>query len=74
MQLYCRFLSLFLQEEKRRNVRTLRRDSEAEGESMSHLYRSNVMHRNILNEIRVFPPATFSCTLLPPWHLASSTC
>lgn len=45
-----------------------------ERERMSHLYCSNVMHGNILNEIRVFPPATFPCTLLIPWHLASTTC
>lgn len=52
----------------------LRREGEGEGKRMSHLYCSNVMHGNILNEIRVFPPATFPCTLLRPWHLASSTC
>lgn len=29
------------------------------GERLTHLYCSNVMHGNIFNEIRVFPPATF---------------
>lgn len=48
-----------LEEKKRRDVYILCREKEGEGGRMSHLYCSNVMHGNIFNEIRVFPPATF---------------